>query len=204
MLTPARRIYVLLLSQLLLCLLETYLISKISLIGKIGIATVHHEYALLRSFWKTYGLLSLLQVALIITLYILGKRSSKKITNLVSTVLLVVGLLGLLVTFQDFLQTYTHRLLKERFHLGFYIFWLSWMSSCLFFLFSGKTMPLPTSDPTRIPFPVGDTALNPVEDPSPFPAKDASPFPSDPDAPPTNAHPSPNQPPPPYTHAVKE
>ena len=176
MLNPARRIYVLLLCQLLLCLLETYLISKISLIGKIGIATVHHEYALLRSFWKTYGLLSLLQVALIITLYMLGKRSSKKITNLVSTILLVVGLLGFLVTFQDFLHTYTHRLLKERFHLGLYIFWLSWMSSCLFFLFCGKTML--------------------------FPSKDAPAFPADPDAP--TPHPAPNQPPPSYTHAAKE
>jgi hypothetical protein len=193
MLTPARRIYTLLLCQLLLCWLETWLISKISLIGKIGIATVHHEYALLRSFWKTYLLLSLLQVAVIITLYILGKRSSKKITNLVSTVLLVAGLLGLLVTFQDFLHTYTHRLLKERFHLGFYIFWLSWMSSCLFFLFSGKTMPFPSKDAP--PFPVGDAPL--------APAKNTPPFPADPDAPP-NPHPSPNQPPPPYTHAVKE
>jgi hypothetical protein len=192
MLTPTRRIYTLLLCQLLLCLLETYLISKISLIGKIGIATVHHEYALLRSFWKTYLLLSLLQVALIITLYILGKRSPKKITNLVSTVLFVVGLLGLLVTFQDFLHTYTHRLLKERFHLGFYIFWLSWMSSCLFFLFSGKTMPFPSKE--AAPFPAGDAAL--------IPTRDAPTFPADPDAP--TLHPSPNQPPPPYTHEAKE
>ena len=176
MLTPARRICVLLLCQLLLCWLETYLISKISLIGKVGIATIHHEYALLRSFWKTYLLLSFLQVAVVITLYILGKRSPKKITNLVSTVLLVIGLLGLVLTFLDFLHTYTHRLLKERFHLGFYIFWLSWMSSCLYFLFSGKTLL--------------------------FPSKDGPPFPADPEAP--TLQPSPNQPPPPYTPVAKE
>jgi hypothetical protein len=178
MLTPARRIFTLLLCQLLLCWLETYLISKISLIGKVGIATVHHEYALLRSFWKTYALLSILQVALIITLYVLGKRSSKKITNLVSTVLLVAGLLGLVFTFLDFLHTYSHRLLKERFHLGFYIFWLSWMCTCLFFLFSDKIMLL-------------------------F-AKDTAPFPVDPEAPIATPQPAPNQPPVSYTPPAKE
>lgn len=200
MLTPARRVFTLLICQLLLCWLETYLISKISLIGKVGIATVHHEYALLRSFWKTFALLSVLQVALIITLYLLGKRSSKKITNLVSTVLLVAGLLGLLVTFQDFLHTYTHRLLKERFHLGFYIFWLSWMCSCLFFLFSNKIMPFPAKDAP--PFPIGDTPLAPNI--ALAPATNASPFPTDPDAPIPTPQPSPNQPPASYKPPAKE
>src|ERR1700760_3929296 len=102
MLSPNRRIFVLVASQLLLCWLETYLISKISLIGKIGIATVYKEYHWLRIFWKTYLILSLLQLAVILTLYVIEKRSAKKITNLISTTLFVAGLLGLILTFQDF------------------------------------------------------------------------------------------------------
>jgi hypothetical protein len=143
MLNPNRRLFVLITSQLLLCWLETYLISKISLIGKIGIATVYKEYHWLRIFWKTYLILSILQLAVILTLYIVERRSAKKITNLISTTLFVAGLLGLILTFQDFFHDYAHRLLKERFHLGFYIFWFSWMATCAYWLFSNRTKPFP-------------------------------------------------------------
>ncbi len=143
MLSPNRRVLVLTLSQFLLCWYDTYLISKISTIGKIGIATTYHQYHWLRVFWLTYTILTVSQLALILTLYIMGKRSTKKMTNLVSTILLVAGGLGLVLTFQDFMHTYSHRLLKERFHLGFYIFWISWIGTCAFFLFSNRTRPFP-------------------------------------------------------------
>ena len=51
--------------QAFLCWLDVYLISKISWIGKLGIATVHKEYRLLRSDWKTFLLLFSLQIVLI-------------------------------------------------------------------------------------------------------------------------------------------
>jgi hypothetical protein len=143
MLSPNRRLLVLILSQLLLCWYETWLISKISTIGKIGIATTYHQYHWLRVFWLTYTILTLFQLALILTLYLMGRRSAKQMTNLVSTILLAAGGLGLALTFQDFMHTYSHRLLKERFHLGFYIFWISWIATCTFFLFSNRTKPFP-------------------------------------------------------------
>jgi len=52
--------------------------------------------------------------------------------------LLVAGVLGLVITYYDFQHTYSHRLLKERFHLGFYLFWLGWMGTCVFFLVTGN------------------------------------------------------------------
>lgn len=100
MLRPNRRLVVLILSQMLLCWYETYLISKISTIGKIGIATTYHQYHWLRVFWLTYTILTVFQLALILTLYIMGKRSAKKITNLVSTVFLFAGGLGLVTRAQ--------------------------------------------------------------------------------------------------------
>src|SRR5579872_1637295 len=100
MLSPGRRLLILTLSQLLLCWYETYLISKISTIGKIGIATSYHQYHWLRVFWLTFAILTFLQLALILTLFIIGKRAAKRITNLVSTILLAAGGLGLVLTFQ--------------------------------------------------------------------------------------------------------
>jgi len=115
MISPLKtRIALLISGQALLCWLDVYLISKISWIGKIGIATVHKEYRLLRSDWKTFLLLFSLQIVLIASL--------------------TLGAVGLFFTFQDFIYTYTHRLLKERFHLGFYLFWIGWIGTCIFFL----------------------------------------------------------------------
>ena len=50
------------------------------------------------------------------------------------SLLLMLGAVGLFLTFRDFIYTYTHRLLKERFHLGFYLFWIGWIGTCVFFL----------------------------------------------------------------------
>jgi len=176
MLSPRLRLLTLILSQLLLCWYETWLISKISTIGKIGIATTYHQYHWLRIFWLTYTILTVFQLALVLTLYIIGKRSTKKMTNLVSTILLAAGGLGLILTFQDFMHTYSHRLLKERFHLGFYIFWISWIATCTFFLFSNRTKPFPV-DPNAPP------AKSPYPEPQPVPytqQAEQPPSPSDP------------------------
>jgi hypothetical protein len=166
MLSPNRRLLLLILTQLLLCWYETWLISRISTIGKIGIATTYHEYHWLRVFWLTYTILTVFQLALIVTLNTMASRSHKKMTNLVSTILFIAGGLGLVLTFQDFMHTYSHRLLKERFHLGFYIFWLSWMGTCLYFLFSNRAKPFPL-DPNSPPPPYTPAVEQPPSPPDP-------------------------------------
>jgi hypothetical protein len=140
------RIPLLILAQALFCWLQTYLILKISFLGRVGIATVHREYKVLRSGWKTFLLLFLIQLVLIIMLEVTLKKFTRKITIIVTSLFLSAAALGLFVTFDDFLHTYTHRLLKERFHLGFYLFWLGWIGTCLFFL-------IPLVKKQAIPFP---------------------------------------------------
>jgi len=147
------RIALLITCQALLCWLDVYLISKISWIGRLGIATVHKEYRLLRSDWKTFLLLFSLQVILIIILIVIRTRRRQKLTTLVASFLLMLGAIGLFLTFRDFIYTYTHRLLKERFHLGFYLFWLGWIGTCIFFLAikdkkDPALFPLDTNNPT--------------------------------------------------------
>jgi Na+/melibiose symporter-like transporter len=129
-----RKIYILVSIQALLCWLEAYLISKISLIGKFGIAIFYKEYKILRSGWKTFLFFFATQVLLIAFLYIISKRFPKKPALVCAAVIVVVGLAGLWSVYEDFQHTYFHRLLKERFHLGFYLFWLSWLGSCIYFM----------------------------------------------------------------------
>src|SRR5262245_4097646 len=94
MLLTRQRIAFLIGCQAALCLLETYLISKISLIGKIGIALVHHEYKLLRSGWKTFLLLFALQLILIVVLSLVKRNSSRQRATIINILLLLAGAFG--------------------------------------------------------------------------------------------------------------
>lgn len=136
----------LILAQAALCWLSAYLISKISTIGKIGIALFYKEYRLLRSGWKTFLLFFGIQLLIILLLHLTRKRSSAKKTIFTASVFIALALIGLFTTFSDFHQTYSHRLLKERFHLGFYLFWIGWIASCVFFIIESYNKPLPVSD----------------------------------------------------------
>ncbi|HVG40305.1 MAG TPA: hypothetical protein VM888_01745, partial [Chitinophagaceae bacterium] len=55
---------------------------------------------------------------------------------------LAVALIGLYLTYRDFRQSLSHRLMGERFHTGAYLFWLGWISIALFFLIRHKEQPL--------------------------------------------------------------
>jgi hypothetical protein len=132
------RLYILIGCQALLCSLEAYLISRISLIGKIGIAIFYKEYAILRSGLKTYFLFFGMQLLVIIILYIIKQKYSVRVTRIAGSMLIVAALIGLLTTYNDFQGIYFHRLLKERFHIGFYLFWIGWIGSCIFFMINGN------------------------------------------------------------------
>jgi len=129
-----RKISWLIFFQAALCALATYLISRISLMGRIGIATFYKEYKFLRSPWKTYLSIIIIQLLIIFLLYILHKRFSRKINLRASAIILILSAIGLWITYYDFQHTFSHRVLRERFHLGFYLFWIGLMITSLFFM----------------------------------------------------------------------
>ena len=51
----------------------------------------------------------------------------------VAWILLLVGILGVGATYWDFSHT-MHKVMKAKFHFGFYLFWLGWAVSCLYFI----------------------------------------------------------------------
>ena len=133
------RISFLVICQVILCCIESYLVSKISFIGKAGIALFYKEYRFLRSGWKTFLFFFALQMIVILVLYFVKKKFPARIANYTATGLLAISIAGLWATFHDFQHTFSHRLLKEQFHLAFYLFWLAWAGSCIFFLVSKST-----------------------------------------------------------------
>jgi hypothetical protein len=114
--------------------LQVYLIFKISTIGKIGIALFYHEYRVFRSGPKTFALFFSIQLALVIILFLISKYGSRKLIITSTIVLILTAVAGLIYTYNDFMYTYSHRLLKERFHLGFYLFWIGIIVTAMFFL----------------------------------------------------------------------
>jgi uncharacterized membrane protein YsdA (DUF1294 family) len=100
----------------------------------VGISLFYKEYKFLRSGWKTFLLFFILQSAIILVLYLVKKKLPWKITKYTAAGLLIIAMLGLWATYYDFQYTFSHRLLKEKFHLGFYLFWIGWIGSCVFFL----------------------------------------------------------------------
>ena len=126
----------LILFQAVLMLLAGWLISNISWIGRVGINLMYKEYSIFKSWWKTALLLFAIQMVLLLLQNIIRKKYSRPVANIASIVLLIAALAGLAATYNDFQHTFSHRILKEKFHLGFYLFWIGWISTCLYYLFS--------------------------------------------------------------------
>jgi len=129
---------VLILVLLLLSCLSGYLMSKPSLIGRIGISLFYHEYRFLRTWWKgalaVFGTLMVLLALQGVAQRKLPLRTSRLLH--IGLVLLALG--GLYLTYSDFQHTATHRWLKEKFHLGAYLFWIGWLIVSFFYLATGR------------------------------------------------------------------
>lgn len=118
--------------QVVLSLLSGYLISKMSFIGRLGINLFYSEYTIFKSWWQTALLLFTIQLLIFGVQLFIKKRKGNKLAYRFSLGLLLIALIGLYVTYHDFQHTFSHRLLKEKFHLGFYLFWLTWIGSSLY------------------------------------------------------------------------
>lgn len=126
-----------------LAALTGYLLSRASVVGKAGIALFYKQYQFLKVWWQ--GGLVVLGIWLLLFLLhgMIDKKIGGKKAKGVHALMLLLAMLGLFLTYQDFQNTLSHRILGERFHLGGYLFWLGWMLVSLFFLGRKKEKPLP-------------------------------------------------------------
>lgn len=133
-----KRIVFLITAEAFLSLAAGYLVSKMSWIARVGINLFHGEYRIFKSWGKTTCLFFSIQLVLILFQWWMYRKSKRISGSILSTLLLLSGIVGLYITYNDFQHTFTHRLLREKAHLGFYLFWLGWISSCTFFLVAAR------------------------------------------------------------------
>ena len=122
-----------LLFQGLISVVSGILITQMSLLGRIGIHTMYRQFLVFRSWWKTALLFFAAQCLLLALLYGVRKAMRLSSAKKVAWILLLIGILGAGTTYWDFSHT-MHKVMKAKFHFGFYLFWLGWAVSCLYFI----------------------------------------------------------------------
>ena len=121
-----------------LAVLAGWLLSKINVIGRTGIALFYHEYRFFKTWWK--GALAVFVVWLVLFWlhHFLQKKLARNQAMLLHLAAIVIAAIGLYFTYDNFRHDFSHRIIGERFHLGFYLFWLGWVLISLFYLFQKR------------------------------------------------------------------
>ena len=111
-----------------------YLMSNMSWIGRVGVNLVHHEYKFLKVWWQ--GGLAVFAGLMVLYMvhYIMYKALPIWLSRLLHLMLMGAAGYGFYFTWQDFSDDFTHHIIKSRFHIGAYLFWVGWVLICLFFL----------------------------------------------------------------------
>ncbi len=130
-----RRTWILALFLLGLACLSGWLMQKPSLIGRVGISLLYKEYQFLRTWWKTAALETGLYFLILLLLEWLRTRLAPTPYRILLSLLFLAGLAGFYLTWNDFHDTSTHRWLKERFHMGAYLFWIGFLALPVFYFF---------------------------------------------------------------------
>ena len=111
-----------------------YLLSRASLVGKIGISMFYEEYRFLKIWWQG-ALVVFTALSIILLIHELAHRKlSYQQAMMVHIIMAVFALAGILFTFYDFTHTTTHKILGPKFHVGAYLFWSGWILISLFYL----------------------------------------------------------------------
>jgi hypothetical protein len=133
-----KKFLLLLLVLILLACLSGYLMSKPSLVGKIGISVFYKQYAFLSKWWQ--GAVSVFGtwLVLLIIQYTAQRKLSRRNAIILESALIVLALVGFYFTYRDFRDTTTHRWLKDRFHIGAYLFWFGWILISVFCVLEKK------------------------------------------------------------------
>jgi heme A synthase len=107
--------------------LSGYLMSKASFVGRLGMTYIYQEYRFLKTWWKGALVVFFVWMVVLAIQAIAEKKLPKTKATVLHVTFILLALLGLYLTYSDFQNTTSHRWLKEKFHIGAYLFWLGWI-----------------------------------------------------------------------------
>lgn len=122
----------------LFSLIDGYLLSAISFVGRAGISLFYTQYQFLKTWWKGALLVFTIWMILFAVQSVIHKKISKTLSNTLNAAIMIIAVAGLYLSYSDFRNSLSHRWLGERFHLGVYLFWLGWIAITIFVLMKKK------------------------------------------------------------------
>lgn len=134
-----------------LATLSGYLMSKASFVGRLGMTYVYKEYRFLKTWWKGALAVFVAWMILLLIQWIIEKKLSKQKATLIHILFILLAVAGLYFTYADFQHTTSHRWLKERFHIGAYLFWLGWIIISVFYMVQKREVSPPTPATGELP-----------------------------------------------------
>ncbi|RPD48149.1 cytochrome d ubiquinol oxidase subunit II [Paracnuella aquatica] len=121
-----------------LAVLTGYLLSKATLIGRTGISLFYKQYTFLKTWWQGAGVVLAVWLLLFWLHGLVQARARAATARYIHVSAIIAAAIGLFITYQDFRNTLSYRLMGERFHLGAYLFWIGWMLVSLYYLMTRK------------------------------------------------------------------
>ncbi len=115
-----------------------YLMSRSSWIGKVGMTFFHKGYNLTKIWWQGAIAVFILQLVFFVLHVFINRRMHSVAAKAIHFLLFAAAAAGLFFTYDDFHHDLSHRLLGRHFHSGFYLIWIGWIVTSVFFLFSKK------------------------------------------------------------------
>jgi hypothetical protein len=118
----------------LLAAITGFMMSRMTTVGRWGLSIFYKEYGFLKIWWQAALLVFAIWMIIYAAHRLVQQKVSKASALAVNLISLMFGIAGLYFTYLDFRNDFSHRLMGERFHIGFYLFWLGWMSISIYFL----------------------------------------------------------------------
>jgi hypothetical protein len=137
-----KRVLPLILFLAALSSISGFLLTRGSWLERRGMHWFHKEYLFMNTWWEGTTAVFVTLLVLLIIHAIFQRILFAAIGKAMHTILLLAALTGLYLTYYDFHHDFTHKLMGQRFHMGFYLFWLGWIGICIFYLFSKKRVRL--------------------------------------------------------------
>lgn len=135
-----------------------YLMSQMSFIGRVGINLMHNEYKFLKVWWQGALVVYFTWLILFLLHTVINRVLSNGLAKAFHALVIIVSIYGMYFTYSDFSTDFSHSLLKQRFHLGAYIFWIGWILICLFYLMKRNE-----TKEVQVSQPIQDSTLPPSE-----------------------------------------
>jgi len=114
--------------------LAGYMMLEISFFGRIGVNLFYKQYRFMKVWWQAALVVFGILILLLITHAIIHRLSARRASNRVNVIAILIAIGGLVFNFYDFQHDWQHNWAGERFHMGFYLFWVGWIGISLYFL----------------------------------------------------------------------